>query len=147
MTCCYVWAGDPNCYLDMLDKPQNCHLDMLDKPHKRVCRTVGPSLAASSLQPIASAVSKKIGVLICSLNFGSPKVPLYLYKTSIWPWMTCCCYVWAGDPNCYLDMLDKPQKQVCRTVGSSRAASSLLRLTQHRNVASLRIAFTSSFSW
>ena len=39
--CCHVWAGAPNCYLDSLDKLQ-----------KRICRIVGPSLAAS-LEPLA----------------------------------------------------------------------------------------------
>ena len=33
---CHVWAGAPSCYLEFLDKIQ-----------KRICRTVGPSLAAS----------------------------------------------------------------------------------------------------
>ena len=34
--CCHIWAGAPSCYLDLLDKLQ-----------KRICGTVGPSLAAS----------------------------------------------------------------------------------------------------
>ena len=33
--CCYVWAGAPSWYLKLLDKLQ-----------KRICRTVGPSVAA-----------------------------------------------------------------------------------------------------
>ena len=32
--CCHVWGGAPSCYLELLDKLQ-------------ICRTVGPSLAAS----------------------------------------------------------------------------------------------------
>ena len=39
--CCHVWASAPNCYLELLDKLQ-----------KRICGTVGPSLAAS-LEPLA----------------------------------------------------------------------------------------------
>ena len=34
--CCHVWTGVPGCYLELLDKLQ-----------KRICGTVGPSLAAS----------------------------------------------------------------------------------------------------
>ena len=34
--CCHFWTGTPSCYLDILDKLQ-----------KRVCQTVGPTLAAS----------------------------------------------------------------------------------------------------
>ena len=34
-------------------------------------------------------------------------------------------YIWAGPPINYLDMLDKLQEQVCRTVGPSRAPPSL----------------------
>ena len=32
---------------------------------------------------IAKNASKKIGALICSMKFLSPKVPLYLYKSTI----------------------------------------------------------------
>ena len=32
-------------------------------------------------------------------------------------------HFWAGAPNCYLELLDKLQKQICRTVGRSLAAS------------------------
>ena len=39
--CCHVWAGAPSCYFELLDKLQ-----------KWICRTVGPSLAAS-LEPLA----------------------------------------------------------------------------------------------
>ena len=33
------------------------------------------------------------------------------------------CRVWAGTPSCYLEMLDKLQKQICRTAGPTLAAS------------------------
>ena len=39
--CCLVWAGAPSCYLELLDELQ-----------KQICRTFGPSLAAS-LEPLA----------------------------------------------------------------------------------------------
>ena len=39
--CCHVWAGAPGCCSELLGKLQ-----------KRICRTVGPSLAAS-LEPLA----------------------------------------------------------------------------------------------
>ena len=32
-------------------------------------------------------------------------------------------HVWAGAPSCYLDLLDKLQKLICRIVGPSLAAS------------------------
>ena len=34
-----------------------------------------------------------------------------------------CCHVWTGAPSCYLELLDKLQRQICRAVGSSLAAS------------------------
>ena len=37
--------------------------------------------------------------------------------------MKYCCHVWAGAPSCYLELLDKLQKWICRTVGPSLAAS------------------------
>ena len=50
--------------------------------------------------------------------------------------MECCCHIWAGTHSCYLELLDKLQKRICRTVGPSLAAS-LEPLAHHRNMASL----------
>ena len=72
---------------------------------------------------IAKTASKEIGALIGSMKFLSPEVALYLYKFTICPCMEYCCHVWAGAPSCYLELLDKIQKQICRTVVPSIAAS------------------------
>ena len=72
---------------------------------------------------IAKTASKKVGALIHSMKFLSPEVALYLYKSTIHPCMGYCCHVWAGGPSCYLGLLDKLQKRICRTVGPSLAAS------------------------
>ena len=48
--------------------------------------------------------------------------------------------VWAGAPSCYLELLDKLQKRICRTVGPSLAAS-LEPLAHRRNVASLSLFY------
>ena len=72
---------------------------------------------------IAKTASKKIGTLICSIKFLPPEVALYLYKFTICPCMEFCCHIWAGAPSCYLELLDKLQKQLCKTVGPSLAAS------------------------
>ena len=90
---------------------------------------------------IAKTASKKIGALIRSMKFLSPeKVALYLYKSTIRPCMECCCHVWAGASSCYLDLLDKLQKRICRIVGPSLAAS-LEPLAHRRNVASLSLFY------
>ena len=89
---------------------------------------------------IAKIASKKIGALICSMKFLSPEVALYLYKSTIRPCMEYCCHVWAGAPSCYLELLDKLQKRICRTVGSSLAAL-LEPLVHRRNVASFSIFY------
>ena len=52
---------------------------------------------------IAKTASKKIQALIRSVEFLSPEVALYHYKSTIWPSMECCCHVWAGAPSCYLN--------------------------------------------
>ena len=75
---------------------------------------------------IAKTASKKIGALICVVKFLSPEVALYLYKSTICPYMEYCCHVWAVTPSCYLELLDKPQKRICWTVRPSLAASSEL---------------------
>ena len=54
--------------------------------------------------------------------------------------MEYCCHIWAGAPSCYLDLLDKLQKRICRIVGPSLAAS-LEPLAHRRNVASLSLFY------
>ena len=61
---------------------------------------------------IAKPAYKKIGAFNHSMKFLSPEVALYLYKSTILPCMEYCGYVWAGVPNCYLEWLDKLQKQI-----------------------------------
>ena len=73
--------------------------------------------------PIAKTASIKIGTLIRFMKFLSPEVTLYPYKSTIRPCMEYCCHVWAGAPSCYLELLDKLQKWICRIVGPSLAAS------------------------
>ena len=79
---------------------------------------------------IAKTASRKIGTLIRSMKFLSPEVALYLYKSTIWPCMEYSCLIWPGARRCYLEFLDKLQKQICRTVGPSLAAS--LEPSAHR---------------
>ena len=90
----------------------------------------------SYIMSIAKTASKKIEALIRSTKFLSPEVALYLYKSTIQPRKEYCCRVWDDACSCYLELLDKLQKQICRTVGPSLAAS-LEPLAHHRNVASL----------
>ena len=94
----------------------------------------------SYIVSIAKTSSKKIGALIRSMKFLSPEVALYLYKSTIRACMEYCCHVWAGAPSCYLELLDKLQKRICRTVGPSLAAS-LGPLAHRRNVASLSLFY------
>ena len=94
----------------------------------------------SYIVSIAKTASKKIGALIRSMKFLSPEVALYLYKSTIRPCMEYCCHVWAGAPSCYLELLDKLQKRICRTVGPSLAAS-LEPLAHRRKVASLSLFY------
>ena len=58
--------------------------------------------------------------------------------------MEYCCHVWARTLNCCLDMLDKLQKQMCRSAGPSITASFEL-LGHNRNVASLRLLYSYYF--
>ena len=54
--CCHVWTDAHSCYLDLLDQLQ-----------KRMCRTVGPSLAAS-LEPLLRPSLRSS--LTVNLNFS-----------------------------------------------------------------------------
>ena len=54
----------------------------------------------------AKTASKKIGALIRSMRFLSSEVTLYLYKSTICPYMEYCYHVWPGALSCYLKLLD-----------------------------------------
>ena len=89
---------------------------------------------------IPKTVSKKIGTLIRSMIFLSPEVALYLYKFSARPYMEYYCHVWAGAPSCYLELLNKLQKRICKTTGPS-LATSLEPLAHCRNVGNLNLSY------
>ena len=72
---------------------------------------------------IANTISEEIGDLIRYMKFLTSEVALYLYKSTICPCMEHCCQVWAGAPSCYLELLDRLQKRICRTGGPSLADS------------------------
>ena len=72
---------------------------------------------------IAKTASEKIGALIRSAKSLSSEVALCVCKSTIHPCMEYCCHVWAGAPSCYLELLDKLRKRICRTFGPSLAAS------------------------
>ena len=93
---------------------------------------------------VVKTASKKIGALIHFMKFLSPEVALYLYKSTICPCMEYCCHIWAGAPSCYLELLDKLQKRICRTVGPWLAAS-LEPLAHRHNVASLSLFYRCYF--
>ena len=68
------------------------------------------------------------------MKFLSPETALYLYKSTMR----------AGAPSYYLELLDKLQKRICKTVGPSLAAS-LEPLAHRQNVASLSLFYRHYF--
>ena len=89
---------------------------------------------------IARTASKKIESLIRPMKFFCRGVALYLYKSTIWPCIEYCCHVWDGASSCYLELLDKLQKRICRTVGPS-LATSLEPLAHPQNVVRLSLFY------
>ena len=75
--------------------------------------------------------------------FLSYEVGLYLQKSPIRPCMKFCCHVQAGAPSCYLDLLERLQKRVCRTVVLFLLPLELL--THCRNLASLSLFILKMF--
>ena len=71
--CCYVSAVAPCCYLELLDKLQ-----------QRICRTLGPSLAAS-LEPFAHCGNGASSSLLSRYYFGNCSSEL-----------VSLCYSWWG---------------------------------------------------
>ena len=87
---------------------------------------------------VTNTASKKMGALIRSMKFLSAEVALYFYKSTIRRCIEYCCHVWAGTPSCYLELFNKVQKRICRTVSPS-LATSIGTLSHRRNVASLSL--------
>ena len=65
---------------------------------------------------------------------------MYLDKSTILLCMEYCCHVCAGAPSFYLELLDKLQKRLCRTVGPWLTVS-LETLAHHRHIASLSLCY------
>ena len=63
-----------------------------------------------------------------------------IYKSTIRPCLEYYCHVWTGAPSCYLELLYKLQKQICRTVGLSLVASPEL-LAHHQNISNLSLFY------
>ena len=61
-------------------------------------------------------------IIYIAKKFLSPEAALYLYKSTTRPCMEYYYHVWADAPSCYLELLDKVQKQMFRTVGPSLVA-------------------------
>ena len=78
------------------------------------------------------------------MKFLSPEVALYLYKVTLRPCIECCCHAWTGALSCYLELLNKLQKQIFRTLGSSLTAF-LEPLVHRRNIASWSLFCRYSF--
>ena len=93
----------------------------------------------------AKTTSKKIGDFIHFMKYLSPEVALYIYKSTIQPSLECCCHVLTNSPSCYLELLDKLQKLICRTVGPSFAAPRQ-GLAHRWNVVSLSLFYWYYFS-
>ena len=68
------------------------------------------------------------------MKFLSSEVVLHPYKSTIRPCMKNYGHVSAGATCCYLELLDKLQKQLCRNVGFYSVAASLKPLAHSRNV-------------
>ena len=80
------------------------------------------------------------------MKFLSPEVALCFYKSTIRLRIEYWCHICANTPSCYLELLDNLQKWICRTAGSSLAASSEL-LAYCWNVASLHLFYRYYFNF
>ena len=89
---------------------------------------------------IAKTTSEKTGALIYSMTLLSPQVALYLCISIIRPYWNNFVNFFAGNPSCYLEMLDKLHKRICRTIGQSLAFI-LEPLAHCQDVASLSLFY------
>ena len=102
---------------------------------------LGPALFLLYIENLSDkTASNKIGALTHFMKLFSLVVALCLYKSTICPCMEYCCHIWAGAPSCYLELLHKLQKRICRIVGPSLSAF-LEAVAHHQNVASLSLLY------
>ena len=89
------------------------------------------------IQSIAKAASRKVGSLHRAHHFLTPESILYLYKSTIRPYMEYCSQIWGGAPSSHgLDLLDRVQKRVVSLVGYG-LSTGLEALSDRRDVSSL----------
>ena len=120
-------------YLAAFDRSNNTSaidvkMDESDLQKKSYFKMLGLTFSAKldwsfCIISIATITSKKIGTLICSMNFLSLEVALYLYISTMGSCIEHYCHAWAGAPSFYFKLLDKLQRQIYRTFGPSLAAS------------------------
>ena len=81
----------------------------------------------SSFKMMGFTFSSKLdwGSYIISIAKTAPKkiADLISPKSTIRPFMKYCCHVRAGAPSCYLELLDKLQKRICKAAVPSFSAS------------------------
>ena len=69
----------------------------------------------------------KVPLLVLQFSYNT----LTTFLMIIWPCMEYCCHIWTDAFSCYLNLVDKLQKRICkRTFGPSLAAS--LEVLAHR---------------
>ena len=78
------------------------------------------------------------------MKFLFPEVALCLCKFAICRCTEYCYHVSTNAPSCYLELLHKREKRICRTVGPS-LATSLEPLTHRRSVANLSLFYSYYF--
>ena len=79
------------------------------------------------------------------MKFIYSEFALYLYKSTLRQCMEYCCHACAGVPSSNMELLDKLQKRICRTVATSLVAS-LEPFDHRRNVASFSLFYRYYFS-
>ena len=84
----------------------------------QICRLVSDGFIRTfnrsrATQAVALAISKAFN-------------RVWNFRLDIWSYLQSCmeyaCHIWAGALSCFLELLDKLQKQIYRTVGLSLAA-------------------------
>ena len=97
------------------------------------------SIGVVTLSLLLKLAPKRLEPWFALWKFLSPEAALYHCKSTICPCMEYCCHIWAPScsPSCYWELLDKLQKQICRTVGPCLAFSHE-PLAHCQNVASLK---------
>lgn len=66
---------------------------------------------------LIKSTAPKHGSLCCSRKLLSPQSVLHVYTSTIRSWIECYRHIWSGEPDMYVETLEKTPRRICNVFG------------------------------